>query len=151
MWIIQKRYEIPIKYSENSVELRKEFCYDRNYQSSFKEIKIGIRRGENMEIVKKQDTAFQVFFNEQNQKNPHLQMGMITLQPGERSPKEGFACHEQDEYSYVVFGKARTVLETGEDKLGLPGDAQWIEAQEKHWNYNDGDEPAVVVWMLVER
>jgi hypothetical protein len=30
-------------------------------------------------------------------------------------------------------------------------DAQLIEKGEGHINYNDGDEPAVVVWMLVDR
>lgn len=104
-----------------------------------------------MKIIGTSEQSFQTFFDETNQKNGKVQMGIIMLQPGERSPKEGFACHEQDEYSYVVAGRARTVLETGEDKLGMPGDAQWIEANEKHWNYNDGDEPAIVVWMLVER
>lgn len=65
-----------------------------------------------MKIIKTEEGSFQTFFDEANQKNKRVQMGIITLQPG---------------------------------------DAQWIEANEKHWNYNDGDEPAVVVWMLVER
>jgi hypothetical protein len=42
-------------------------------------------------------------------------------------------------------------LEDGQDLLGNPGDAQLIEKGEGHINYNDGDEPAVVVWMLVDR
>lgn len=91
------------------------------------------------------------FFNAENQPNQKIQMGIITLQPGERSPEEGFACHEQDEFSYVISGAAHTVLEDGSDLLGKAGDAQLIEKGEKHWNYNDGDTPAQVVWFLVER
>lgn len=48
-------------------------------------------------------------------------------------------------------GKAHTILEDGQDLIGTPGDAQLIEAGEGHINYNNGDEAAVVVWMLVER
>lgn len=92
-----------------------------------------------------------VFFDSENQPNPDVQMGVIVLQPGEKIPLEGFARHEQDEYSYVVSGCAHTILEDGQDLVGTPGDAQLIEAGEGHINYNDGDTPAVVVWMLIER
>ncbi|MDN6153887.1 MAG: cupin domain-containing protein, partial [Tetragenococcus halophilus] len=37
------------------------------------------------------------------------------------------------------------------DILGKAGDAQLIEKNEGHINYNDSNEPAVVVWFLVER
>lgn len=106
-----------------------------------------------MKIIstEKKEEALQLFFDATNQANPRVQMGVITLQPGQRQPEAGMACHEQDEYSYVISGEAHTILEDGQDLLGKAGDAQWIEAGEKHVNYNDGKEPAVVVWMLVER
>ena len=86
-----------------------------------------------------------IFFDKENQPNAQVQMGIITLQPGEKRPLAGYARHEQDEYSYVISGEAHTILE------GKAGQAQLIEAGEGHINYNDGLEPAVVVWMLVER
>lgn len=92
-----------------------------------------------------------IFFDKENQPNDRVTMGLITLQPGEKSPIEGFARHDQDEYSYIISGTAHTILEDGQDLLGKPGDAQLIEKGEGHINYNDGDEPAVVVWMLVDR
>lgn len=92
-----------------------------------------------------------IFFDNENQPNPDVQMGVVVLQPGEKRPLEGYARHEQDEYSYVVSGSAHTILEDGQDLVGTSGDAQLIEAGEGHINYNDGDEPAVVVWVLVER
>lgn len=92
-----------------------------------------------------------IFFDQANQPNERVTMGLITLQPGEKSPAEGFARNDQDEYSYVISGTAHTILEDGQDLLGKPGDAQLIEKGEGHINYNDGDEPTVVVWMLIDR
>ncbi|MDH6365243.1 quercetin dioxygenase-like cupin family protein [Enterococcus sp. PF1-24] len=103
--------------------------------------------------IKSKDSAklFETFFDASNQKNPRVQMGVITLMPGEKKPESGYARHQQDEYSYVVAGEAHTILEDGSDLVGQPGDAQLIEAGEGHINYNDGSEPATVVWFLVER
>jgi quercetin dioxygenase-like cupin family protein len=95
--------------------------------------------------------AMTIFFDKDNQPNERVQMGVVVLQPGEKRPLTGFARHEQDEYSYIVSGKAHTILEDGRDLIGQPGEAQLIEAGEGHINYNDGEEPAVVVWLLVER
>ena len=92
-----------------------------------------------------------IFFDKENLPNTQVQMGIITLQPGEKRPLAGYARHEQDEYSYVISGEAHTILEDGQDLVGKAGQAQLIEAGEGHINYNDGLEPAVVVWMLVER
>lgn len=94
---------------------------------------------------------FEVFFDSTNNKNKRVQMGIITLQPGEKSPQDGFARHDQDEYSFVISGEAHTVLADGRDLIGKAGDAQLIEAGEAHKNYNDGDVPATVVWFLAER
>ena len=51
----------------------------------------------------------------------------------------------------LLHYEAHTILEDGQDLVGKAGQAQLIEASEGHINYNDGLEPAVVVWMLVER
>ncbi|MGK0551655.1 cupin domain-containing protein [Enterococcus faecalis] len=92
-----------------------------------------------------------IFFDKDNQPNPRVQMGVVTLQPGEKRPLTGFARHEQDEYSYVISGQAHTILEDGSDLVAQAGTAQLIEAGEGHINYNDGSQAAVVVWILVER
>ncbi len=91
------------------------------------------------------------FFDAANQPNEKVQMGVITLLPGEKSPQTGFACHEQDEFSYVISGEAHTILADGSDLLAKAGDAQLIHAGEKHINYNEGTEPVQVVWLLVTR
>ncbi len=91
------------------------------------------------------------FFDTANQPNPGVQMGKVVLMPGKRSPQQGYARHEQDEYAYVIKGKAHTVSESGEDALNVQGDVQMIPAGEAHYNYNDSGEPAEVLWMLVKR
>lgn len=71
-----------------------------------------------------------IFFDKENQPNAQVQMGIITLQPGEKRPLAGYARHEQDEYSYVISGEAHTILEDGQDLVGKAGQAQLIEAGE---------------------
>lgn len=105
-----------------------------------------------MEVKSKNNSElFETFFDETNQKNPRVKMGIITLLPGEKKPEEGYARHTQDEFSFVVSGEAHTILEDGRDVVGKAGDAQLIEAGEGHINYNNGQEAATVVWFLVER
>ena len=101
-------------------------------------------------LIKSAESEEMTIFDKENQPNAQVQMGIITLQPGEKRPLAGYARHEQDEYSYVISGEAHTILEDGQDLVGKAGQAQ-IEAGEGHINYNNGLEPAVVVWMLVER
>ncbi|MGO2787948.1 MAG: cupin domain-containing protein, partial [Enterococcus faecalis] len=36
-----------------------------------------------------------IFFDKENQPNAQVQMGIITLQPGEKRPLAGYARHEQ--------------------------------------------------------
>lgn len=104
-----------------------------------------------MKVVSKTDEVMNIFFNEENQANKRVSMGLIKLKPGEKIPDEGYSRHTQDEYSYVIKGDVHTILEDGTDIPATVGDAQLIEANEGHINYNNGDEEAEVVWMLVER
>lgn len=104
-----------------------------------------------MQIKSTISTSMNHFFDPNNQPNSNVTMGLIALQPGEKQPKQGYSYHNQDEYSYIVSGTAHTILENGEDIIGKSGDAQLIEKNEGHINYNDGLDPAVVVWFLVER
>ncbi|MGX4685753.1 cupin domain-containing protein [Vagococcus sp. JNUCC 83] len=104
-----------------------------------------------MKVKKTEDKVMNIFFDETNQKNKRVKMGLIRLQPGEKIPDEGYSRHEQDEFSYVLKGECHTILEDGQDILALPGDAQLIEANEGHINYNSSNEVAEVVWMLVDR
>ncbi|HLQ39957.1 MAG TPA: cupin domain-containing protein [Tetragenococcus sp.] len=96
-------------------------------------------------------TTLSTLFDSANQPNSHVTMGIITLAPGQKSPAEGFACHQQDEFSYIISGAAHTILANGEDIYAKAGTAQLIEKDEGHINYNDGTVPAVVVWFLVDR
>lgn len=104
-----------------------------------------------MKVVSREEQMMTIFFNEENQANKRVSMGLIKLKPGQKIPDEGFSRHEQDEYSYVIKGDVHTILEDGSDIAATVGDAQLIEANEGHINYNDGTEEAEVVWMLVER
>lgn len=99
----------------------------------------------------KENEEMMTFFQHATSFGHEITMGKILLKPGEMRPLEGFACHEEDEYSYVISGDAHTILEDGTDLVGKPGDAQLIRAGEKHRNYNSGTEDAVVVWFLVGR
>ena len=104
-----------------------------------------------MLIYTKNDQAgLQTIFTANNQSNPTVTMGYITLLPGEQIPEKGFSRHDQDEYSYVIKGTAHTVLEDGQDMVGTEGDFQLIAAGEGHKNYNDSQEPAELVWFLVD-
>lgn len=104
-----------------------------------------------MKVVNSEYEAMSIFFDETNQANKRVSMGRVIIEPGVRMPKEGYAVHEQDEYSYVIRGNVHTILEDGTDIPATKGDAQLIEANEKHINYNDSDETAEVLWILVER
>ncbi|NSU27393.1 cupin domain-containing protein [Enterococcus faecalis] len=75
-----------------------------------------------------------IFFDKENQPNAQVQMGIITLQPGEKRPLAGYARHEKDEDSYVISGEAHTILEDGQDLVGKAGQAQLIDGGEGHIN-----------------
>lgn len=98
--------------------------------------------------LKKQDKN--VFFDPANTPNKKVSFGHIVFRPGERVPKEGFGRHEQDEYSFVIKGSARSVI-NGVERILSAGMAAFIPAGEAHCTYNDGDEPFEVVYALVER
>lgn len=100
--------------------------------------------------TKNEEVGLQTIFTTKNQPNKAVTMGYITLLPGEHIPENGFSRHDQDEYSYVIKGRAHTVLEDGCDIVGKEGDFQLISAGEGHKNYNDSQEPAELVWFLVE-
>lgn len=99
---------------------------------------------------KSEQTGLQTIFTAKNQPNTTVTMGYITLLPGEHIPEHGFSRHDQDEYSYVIKGQAHTVLEDGQDIVGKEGDFQLIAAGEGHKNYNDSQEIAELIWILVD-
>lgn len=75
--------------------------------------------------------------------------GTVTIQPGERVPKEGLSVHEENEYSLIINGSIEG--ESGGEKYqSTKGEATFIPAKEKHWAINNSNEPCEIVWVLVK-
>jgi len=62
----------------------------------------------------------------------------------QRLPAEGFSVHSGPEVFVVVAGEIQLGLEVGERTIG-PGTVTVLEAGEKHYTRNSGDEEARVV------
>ena len=76
---------------------------------------------------------------------------LITYPPGgTSSSSDGLMRHSGSEYGYVIAGELTLTL--GFDDIRLrPGDAVCFESTTPHRYRNDGSEPAVGVWFVVER
>ncbi|MGV3465007.1 MAG: cupin domain-containing protein [Heyndrickxia sp.] len=79
-----------------------------------------------------------------------VKMGYVTVPPGERVPKEGLSCHDEDEYSYILKGCMTTQSGAEEIKKVAKGSATFIPANEKHWALNESEEPCEIVYALVK-
>jgi len=75
---------------------------------------------------------------------------LITYPPGgTSSSSDGLMRHSGSEYGYVIAGELTLTL--GFDDIALrPGDAVCFESTTPHRYRNDGSEPAVGVWFVVE-
>ncbi|MDA3957280.1 cupin domain-containing protein [Oceanispirochaeta sp.] len=91
-----------------------------------------------------------IFFDRSKETNDKVQFGHIVFNPGDRTPKEGYGVHAQDEYSYIIKGTAVCVINDIEYRSG-PGSAMFIPAGEKHYSFNDGEEPCEIIWMLIDK
>jgi len=98
----------------------------------------------------KPDAAKTIFFEKSPNMNKAVKFGHIVFRPGDRTPEKGYGVHDQDEYSYIMSGTAVCVIDDIEYRSG-PGSAMFIPAGEKHYSFNDGDEPCEIIWMLVDK
>jgi quercetin dioxygenase-like cupin family protein len=83
--------------------------------------------------------------------NTHVDFLLITYQPGGTSSSSGeLMRHSGTEYGYLLKGSL--ILTLGFDEYRLaPGDAVSFESTTPHGYRNDGREPAVGVWWVLER
>jgi quercetin dioxygenase-like cupin family protein len=83
--------------------------------------------------------------------NTHVDFLLITYQPGGTSSSSGLLMrHSGAEYGYVISGELTLTL--GFDKHRLTaGDAVSFDSTLPHAYRNDGIEPAVGVWFVLER
>jgi transcriptional regulator with XRE-family HTH domain len=83
--------------------------------------------------------------------NTHVDFLLITYQPGGTSSSSGLLMrHSGAEYGYVISGELTLTL--GFDKHRLTaGDAVSFDSTLPHAYRNDGVEPAVGVWFVLER
>jgi transcriptional regulator with XRE-family HTH domain/quercetin dioxygenase-like cupin family protein len=83
--------------------------------------------------------------------NTHVDFLLITYQPGGTSSSSGLLMrHSGAEYGYVISGELTLTL--GFDKHRLTaGDAVSFDSTLPHAYRNDGLEPAVGVWFVLER
>ncbi|MGY0692184.1 cupin domain-containing protein [Virgibacillus sp. FSP13] len=86
---------------------------------------------------------------EEKTEHVDVQFGTVTIQPGERVPKEGLSKHEENEYSVIVKGKVEGES-GGEPYQTSTSNAMLIPAGEEHWAINSGEEPCEIVWVLVK-
>jgi transcriptional regulator with XRE-family HTH domain len=81
----------------------------------------------------------------------HVDFLRITYQPGGMSSSSGeLMRHSGTEYGYVLRGELILTLGFDEHRL-QPGDAVSFDSTTPHGYRNDGSEPAVGIWFVLER
>jgi transcriptional regulator with XRE-family HTH domain/quercetin dioxygenase-like cupin family protein len=81
----------------------------------------------------------------------HVEFLRITYQPGGSSSSSGLLMrHSGTEYGFVISGELILTLGFEEHRL-RPGDAVSFDSTTPHGYRNDGIEPAVGVWFVLER
>jgi transcriptional regulator with XRE-family HTH domain/quercetin dioxygenase-like cupin family protein len=83
--------------------------------------------------------------------NTHVDFLLITYQPGGSSSSSGLLMrHSGAEYGYVISGELTLTLGFDKHRLSA-GDAVSFDSTLPHAYRNDGLEPAVGVWFVLER
>lgn len=103
-----------------------------------------------LNTVKTKKDLMSIFFDKSTDTNEKVTFGHIVFNPGDRTPKEGYGVHDQDEYSYIISGTAVCVIDDVEYRSSK-GSAMYIPAGEKHYSFNDTKEPCEIIWVLVEK
>ncbi|MCD6275518.1 MAG: cupin domain-containing protein [Thermoplasmata archaeon] len=80
--------------------------------------------------------------------NENVEMGILTLAPGERSPKEGFSIHpNSEEYAYVLEGEI--IFCTDEKCYTLKeGDLMYNSKGTPHYTENKSEKIAKILWAV---
>jgi quercetin dioxygenase-like cupin family protein len=73
--------------------------------------------------------------------------GLLTMEPGQRVPKEGFSAHEGTEFSIVLSGEVTLGTEDGE-RVIKEGSVTFIPKNTLHYSENRGAEQARIVWVI---
>jgi quercetin dioxygenase-like cupin family protein/DNA-binding XRE family transcriptional regulator len=80
----------------------------------------------------------------------HVDFLLVTYQPGSSSSADsGLMRHPGTEYGYLVSGELLLTLGFDEHKMAA-GDAVCFESTTPHGYRNEGEEPAVGVWFVVD-
>ncbi|HKK95693.1 MAG TPA: cupin domain-containing protein [Anaerovoracaceae bacterium] len=89
-------------------------------------------------------------FDNSNTSNDKVEFGYAVFKPGARIPEEGYTSHEEDEYSFIIKGKSKIVIDEKEYEVSSSS-AGFIPAGELHYSYNDSDEECELIWALVKK
>jgi transcriptional regulator with XRE-family HTH domain/quercetin dioxygenase-like cupin family protein len=80
----------------------------------------------------------------------HVDFLLVTYQPGSSSSADGgLMRHPGTEYGYLISGELQLTLGFDQHKLAA-GDAVCFESTTPHGYRNEGEEPAVGVWFVVD-
>jgi len=89
-------------------------------------------------------------FDGSNTTNEKVEFGYAVFKPGARIPENGYTSHEKDEYSFIIKGKSKIVIDEKTYEV-TTNSAGFIPAGELHYSYNDSDEECELIWMLVDK
>ena len=80
----------------------------------------------------------------------HVDFLLVTYQPGSSSSADGgLMRHPGTEYGYLISGELQLTLGFDQHSMAA-GDAVCFESTTPHGYRNDGEEPAVGVWFVVD-
>ena len=80
----------------------------------------------------------------------HVDFLLVTYQPGSSSSADGgLMRHHGTEYGYLISGELQLTLGFDQHTMAA-GDAVCFESTTPHGYRNEGDEPAVGVWFVVD-
>ncbi|MFO7888320.1 MAG: cupin domain-containing protein [Eubacteriales bacterium] len=89
-------------------------------------------------------------FDGENTSNDKVEFGYAVFKPGARIPETGYTSHEEDEYSFIIKGKSKIVIDEKEYEV-TSNSAGFIPAGELHYSYNDSEESCELIWALVKK
>lgn len=78
-----------------------------------------------------------------------VEMGVLTVEPTTKLPREGFSIHEAShEFAYVIEGEV--VIGTNEgEKVVKTGELLYDKPKTPHYTFNRSSKPAKIFWFLI--